>query len=354
MSHAVIYAEDAKEGGTMAVQQRATLADVARLAGVSQKTASRVFNQRELVSEDTVERVLDASTRLKFRPNTMARNLRAGGATKTLGLIVGELGNPFYYKVAAGLEKELSRHGYALVVASTDDSASGEARVADALLGQRIDALLIIPVADDQSYLEGERQLGTPIIAIDRPASNLVADSVVLDNRRGAYVATRHLTNQGHRRIAYVCNPAGVYSQAERLAGYRRAMAEAGVADTSAYEALEDDRAVTPERMIRALLTSEAPPTAIVAGNNRVTVGALRVLKELGDTATALIGVDDFDTADVIGVTVVSYDPTELGRAAAEVALERMRNPTATPRQIVHPTWLVERGTGERPPKDTP
>src|SRR5690349_3926253 len=114
-------------GGPMTVQQRATLDDVARLAGVSSKTVSRVFTQR----------VLGAAKRLRFRPNTLAQGLRRGGGTKTVGFIIGELSNPFYYKVAAGLEKELSAHGYSLVVATTDDTEEGEGRVADALLAQR-------------------------------------------------------------------------------------------------------------------------------------------------------------------------------------------------------------------------
>ena len=103
---------------------------------------------------------------------------------------MGELSNPFYYKVASGIERELAGAGYGLVVATTDDTPEGEERVADALLAQRIGALLLIPVADDQSYLEGERQLGTPVVAIDRPARNLVADSIVLENHRGVFDAT--------------------------------------------------------------------------------------------------------------------------------------------------------------------
>lgn len=335
----------------MTVQQRATLADVAQAAGVSPKTASRVFNERSLVSERTARKVEDAARELRFRPNAMARNLASGGRTGSVGLIVGELGNPFYYKVAAGLEKELGTHGYSLFVASTDDSPESESRVADALLRHRVDALLIIPVADDQSYLQGERQHGTPIIAIDRPAHNLVADAVVLDNRRAGSLAAAHLTALGHRRVAYVCNPASVYSQRERLAGYRRAMSETGVQDTTRLEHCADDRNRAPDDLIRSALDSPEPPTAIIAGNNRVTVAALRVLKERGDDRTALIGVDDFDTADIIGVTVVSYDPFELGRRAAELVLERMEDPAGTPREIIHPTWLIERGTGERPPK---
>jgi len=337
----------------MTVQQRATLEDVARLAGVSSKTVSRVFTHRDLVAPETVERVLGAAKRLRFRPNPLARNLRRGGPTNTIGFIMGELNNPFYYKLAAGIERELSAHGFSLVVATTDDTAEGEERVADALLGQRLGALLLIPVADDQSYLEGERHLGTPVIAIDRPARNLVADSIVLENHRGVFDATTRLLERGHRRIGYICNPASVYTQAERLRGYRDALAAYGIRDSSAWERLEDDLSRPADGLIADLLDRDDAPTAIITGNNRVTIGALRVLRDLHDDGrTAIVGFDDFDTADVLGVTVISYDPLALGRAAATLAIERMQDPAGFTRQLEMPTWIVERGTGERTPAE--
>ncbi|MFT4281639.1 LacI family DNA-binding transcriptional regulator [Microbacterium sp.] len=336
----------------MAIQQRATVEDVARLAGVSGKTVSRVFSQRELVAAETVERVLSAAKRLRFRPNTLARGLRRGGGTNSVGFIMGELSNPFYYKVASGIEKQLATHGYSLVVATTDDSAEGEERVADALLSQRIAALLLIPVGDDQSYLEGERQLGTPVITIDRPARNLAADAVVLDNRGTVREATERLLSRGHRRIAYACNPVSVYTQSERLKGYREAMRTAGVSDTSRWEMLEDDLHLRSVDLIRKLMNRDEPPTAIIAGNNRMTVGVLRALAGTPEAeSVALVGFDDFDTADVLGVSVISYEPEELGRRAAELAMERIADPTGFIRQETLPTWIIERGTGERPPR---
>ena len=335
----------------MTVQSRATLEDVARLAGVSSKTVSRVFTQRGLVSPDTVEKVLSAAKRLRFRPNTLARGLRRGGSD-TVGFIMGEYANPFYFKVASGIEKTLAENGLSLVVATTDDTAEGEERVADALLSQRIGALLLIPVADDQSYLEGERQLGTPIIAIDRPARNLAADSVVLVNGKGVRKAVRQLTALGHRKVGYVANPASVYTQYERVNAYRDAMSEVGVEDTSAWEALKDDPETSARDLIMELMTRADPPTALITGNNRATVGALHALKSLGLSETiALIGFDDFDTADVLGVSVISYDPFEIGKVAAELALQRMREPTGYTQQISLPTWVIQRGTGERAPQ---
>lgn len=337
----------------MSAQTRATLDDVARLAGVSSKTVSRVYTNRALVSADTTERVLSAARRLRFRPNTLARNLRRGGASRTIGFVMGDLANPFYYKVAAGIEEELSGSGYALLVATTDDTVDGEERVVDALLAQRIGALLIIPVSDDQAYLEGERQLGTPVIAIDRPARNLVADSLVLENHAGAYEATSRLLQLGHRRIAYLCNPADVYTQTERLRGFRDAMADHGIRETATLEHLVDDRDVPADATVAAALDAAEPPTALITGNNRMTIGALRVFRAHPERPEpALIGFDDFDTADVLGISVVSYDPTELGRRAARLTLERVAEPTGFTRQLTLPTWLVERGSGERPPAD--
>ncbi len=333
----------------MTVQQRATIVDVARLAGVSPKTVSRVYTHRDKVSPDTAERVLSAARRLRFRPNTLARSLRSGGASSTVGFIMGELRNPFYYTIAAGIEKELAEHGLTLIVATTDDTAEGEQHVADTLLAQRVAALLLVPVSDDQSYLEGERQLGTPVIAIDRPARNVVADAVVLDNRGGAKAATESLITHGHRRIAYVCNPASVYTQSERLRGYRDALQGAGMPIDGRWERLVDDTSVPTEATVRDLLESADPPTAILAGNNRVCVGTLRAMRGLSNPP-ALVGFDDFDTADVLGISVVSHDPEEMGRQAARLTLERMADPTGFTARVELPTHLVLRGSGEIAP----
>ena len=331
----------------MSIQQRATLDDVARLAHVSPKTVSRVFAQPELVSSATSERVLSAAKRLRFRPNSLARNLR-GGASTTVGLIIGEMLNPFYSMVATGVEKVLAQHGKTLIVATTDDTPEGEERVADTLLSQRVAALLMIPVGSDQSYLEGERQLGSPVIAIDRPARNLVADSVVLENENGAYLAATALIKHGHHKIAYLCNPSDVYTQTERVAGYRRAMAELGVQVPTQWEKLIDDPAIAPEVLVEQLLRSPNPPTAIIAGNNRMCVGAVRALHGV-QNPPALIGIDDFDTADILGISVISHDAILMGQKAAELTLQRIEDPTGFTRQIVLPTELIQRGSGERP-----
>lgn len=331
-----------------AVQPRPTLADVARLAGVSAKTVSRVFADPEAVAPETTARVRTAAERLNFRPNILARDLRSGGVSRTVAFVTAEFANPFYIQVAAGIERECAAHGLTMILASSDD-AQREQQVIDTLVTQRVRAVLFVPLGDDHSYLEGERRLGTAIVAIDRPARNLLADSVVLANREGAYLATKILLGHGHRRIGYVCNPVGVYTQSERLAGYRQALAEAGLPVDDALVRVTDDPGLPLEGMVTDLLDSSEPPTALVGGNNRATVAAVRGMRSRGEEL-ALIGFDDFEMADVFGISVIAHDPSEMGLKAAELALGRLEDPTGLTRHVELPVRYIPRGSGERLP----
>lgn len=332
-----------------ATSQRATLADVARLAGVSAKTVSRVMSDDAKVSAATREKVQAAAKRLRFRPNNLARSLRHGGVSNTVAFVIGDLTNPFYFTAAAGIERELAERGLTMILASTDDSPGSEAVVVDAMLSQRVRALLIVPIAGDQSYLEGERQLGTAVVCVDRPANNLLADSVVLENRKGTAEAVRALLALGHRRIAFVCSPAALYTHQERLAGYRQALREAGIDDSSRWERLEEINGIPTEESIRDLLALDEPPTAIITGNNRASAGAVRQLLT-NHRDVAFIGFDDFELADALGISVIAYDTMELGRKAARLAIARLDDPTGPPRHIEIPTRLIKRGSGEIAP----
>ncbi|HLL67393.1 MAG TPA: LacI family DNA-binding transcriptional regulator [Micromonosporaceae bacterium] len=328
---------------------RATLSDVARLAGVSAKTVSRVVSGHRGVSADTRQRVLEAAQRLRFRPNHLARDLRQGGVSTTVAFVMGDLRNPFYSNVAAGIEEVLAEHGLTMVIAATGDDPGQEARVVAAMLERRVRSLLLAPIAADQSYLQGERQLGTPVICIDRPGQNLVADSVVFANREGAAEAVRSLVGHGHRRIAFVGST--VHTHQERLAGYRAALLEAGVPGSAALERTDATTAAAAQHAVAEMLAGSNPPTAILAGNNRASTGVLRALRESG-RRPAFIGFDDFEFADSFGITVVAHDPEEMGREAVRLALLRHADLTAPPIRKVLPVRLVPRGSGELPPAD--
>lgn len=333
-----------------ATLNRATLYDVARLAGVSSKTVSRVVSGQTNVSPATRNRVLDAVRRLRFRPNHLARDLRAGGVSTTVAFVMADLTNPFYSRVAAGIERALAQQGLTMVIAATADDPTQEAAVVSAMLERRVHSLLIVPSAADQSYLEGERQLGTPVVCLDRPAQHLAADSVVFANEHGASEAVRSMIEAGHRRIAFVGSSPELYTHGQRLAGYRQALLHAGLRGSRSWERTDAPDAASAERAARELLAGPDAPTAILAGNNRASTGVLRALHRAG-AQTAFVGFDDFDLADALGISVVAHDPEGMGAEAARLALDGRRDVGAPPRQVVLPTHLVRRGSGERPPQ---
>ncbi len=335
--------------GYQAPPSRATLEDVARLAEVSGKTVSRVISGHPSVTDATRSRVWAAVRLLRFRPNQVARDLRSGGVSTTVGFVIGDLTNPFYSLVAAGIERTLSSESLTMILAGTGDDPAVEARVVGAMLERRVRALLLVPIAPEQSYLEGERQLGTPIVCIDRPAHDLVADSVVFDNRGGAAEAVRSLVTAGHRRIAFIGSAPRLYTQGERLAGYRDALREAGIAVEPNLERMDAPDDQSAEQATRALLAMHDPPTGIFSANNRASIGVVQALKE-HPIPMAFIGFDDFDLASALGLTVVAHDPGDMGRQAALLALSRHGDLSGAAHQIVVPTRLIRRGSGEIPP----
>ncbi|WP_185020171.1 MULTISPECIES: LacI family DNA-binding transcriptional regulator [unclassified Rathayibacter] len=318
------------------------MADVARLAGVSLKTASRALNNSPSVKSSTRSRVLQASSALRFRPNAMARELRQGRPTTAVAFVIGDLTNPFYAQVATGVSAAANERGFTLVMAASGDEESRERPIVGSMLERRVSALLLVPIAEDHSYLEGERQLGTPIVAVDRPLSNAASDSVVFDNRGGARSATLSLIDAGHRRVGFVGSSSHLYTHRERQLGYHDALVMRGL-DQEQTLVSEDAASIeSADAATAALLALADPPDAIFAGNNRATFGAFRAIQRSG-RGTALIGFDDFEFAEPLGVSVVSHSPQEMGRVAATLALRRIDALDGGLEQIVLPTQLVLR-----------
>jgi LacI family transcriptional regulator len=334
-----------------AAVRRPTLTQVAALAGVSLKTASRALNSEPNVAADTGQRVRDAADLLGYRLNGIARELRRGATSALVGLISGDLTNPFYSAVASGIERELRQHGLQLVTANNDEDADLERALVDAFLERRVRALLVVPSGERHEYVAIEGHRGVPFVFLDRPPDGPGADTVLIDNRGGARAAGEHLLAGGHRRIALVADLARMAPQRGRIEGFVQAMRAAGNAAWQPYLRTDVHDVRRAERTVRELLGLDVPPTAVFTTNNRLTTGALRALRGLA-APPALIGFDDFDLADVIGTTVVAHDPTAMGREAARLAYERISGHTGPARTIVIPTSVIARGSGERPPAE--
>ncbi|MGI8868168.1 MAG: LacI family DNA-binding transcriptional regulator [Mycobacteriales bacterium] len=324
---------------------RPTMKDVAAEAAVSLKTVSRALGNEPGVRTATRERVVAAANRLGFRRNDLAASLRRlDRSMATVGLVIEDLGNPFYASVMRGVEAEMRARGHVLLVASSEEDSTLEREIVDTFLSRRVDGLIVVPASRDQSYLARDRAAGVAVVYLDRPPEPLVADCVLADNATGATEAVGHLLELGHRRIGYVGDADTLFTMQERYGGYRSALVAAGIALDEQIVRHGAADVVRAEAAVAELLAVASPPTAIFAGNNRCTVGAVRALHGRRP-AFGLVGYDDFELADLLDppVTVIANDARALGRVAAQRLLARLDGDERSPRRIVLPTKLIVR-----------
>jgi LacI family transcriptional regulator len=334
---------------------RPTMRDVAREANVSLKTVSRVVNGEGNVKPGTALGVQVAIQKLGYRRNDHARALRQRRAPRLLGLVTKDVSNPFYSAIARGVEEVVRDRGLLVVSGSSDEDAERERELLEVLCERRVGGLLVVPTGRDHSFLAREVVLGTPVVFIDRPPKKLRADTILLDNYGGARRAVEHLLAHGHVRVAMVGDLPTVFTTAERVRGYRAALAAAGLKVDEALVRVGCHDSATAEKATRELLALSKRPTALFAGNNRITFGVLAAFAGLAQPP-ALVGFDDFELAALLSppVTVVAYDPVELGRQAGRLICDRLEGAGGPPRRIVVPTEVVPRGSGEVHPAQVP
>jgi LacI family transcriptional regulator len=324
-----------------------TLLEVADKAGVSLKTASRAMNGEPNVRPETRQRVYDAARELDFQLNAVASMLGRGISSEFVGLVTGDLENPFYFSLAKGVEIAAREHGSQLTIASSDEDPKRERQLIDELVARHVRGILLVSAMVSHETLAYVSERGIPLVFVDRPGRGIEAPSVVLDNRAGARAAVEHLIEHGHRDIAFVGEYSWPASHEERYAGYVEAMLAHGLAPDEPHLRENVHGVSRAKEVVLEMLTGEAPPTALFTSNNQVTVGALYALSEL-HSQVAIVGFDDFDFAELVGVTVVSHDPVELGRRAAKYLFEPQS--TAKKELILIPTTIIPRGSGERMP----
>lgn len=330
---------------------RATMRDVADLAGVSLKTVSRVVNGDGKVRPDMAARVLAAVESLHYRHN-VAANLRGRNAVSMVGLLIQDVSNEFSASIFRAVEDVATSHGVQVLATNIDETEARERELVASLVARRVDGLIIAPSTQDHGYLELEQQLGTPVVFIDRPPIGIAADCVLADNREGSARGVRHLIAHGHRRIGFLGEPPRFQPARDRFAGYCDALQQVGVEpdDELVRRGLETEQSA--EAACVELLGRPDPPTAIFSAHNRLTIGAIRGLRLLRvHEATALVGFDDFKLADLLdpGVTVIAQKPSDMGRLAAEVLFGRLTGASGAPGEHVVATDLIARGTGEIP-----
>lgn len=325
-----------------------TIIDIARAAGVSQATAARALGGYGSVSAKAKEQVLAAADSLGYQRNELAASLVAG-STRTIGLVVGDIENPFFASVVRGLTDVVEVDGHTVLLANSDEDLDRERHSVDALCSRQVDGLVIATAAAGElSHLESAQRSGRPVVLIDRPAPESSFDTVTVENEAGAARALQHLIELGHTRVGIVTDEPDIASSAERLNGYRRAHREAGLElDESLIveggPGQEDGR-----RGALELLGRSDRPTAIFTASNLATYGALAAIDELGlrvPDDVALVGFDDFPLAAVIDppMTVVSQPVAQIGREAGRLLVERLAGEDRPPQRVELETELIVR-----------
>ena len=295
------------------------MSDVARLAGVSIKTVSRVVNAEPGVHADTADRVLAAIERLGFRRNVGALNLRRGSSTGTIGLVLEDVANPFYSGLTRAAEKVARRFGRQVLTGSSDEDAGRERELALEFCARRVDGLIIVPAGRQHGYLLPEITSGTPVVFVDRPPGDVVADTVLVDNVAGAALAVAHLAAHGHRRSrSSATRPRSSPPPSASPASARAARGPASPSTSGS-----SPWARTPSETISGHARGRTPPPSSPETTGSPCWSCARCGLE---HRPALVGFDDFELADLLDppVTVVSLDPAELGKAAAELLFARL------------------------------
>ena len=332
----------------------ANIKQVAVVAGVSTATVSHVLNNSAMVTPKLRERVLKVVKDLNYQPNSLARSLITR-RSKSVGMVITDITNPFYPAVVRGAEDVLEREGYVLIVGNTDGNVQKEESYYRTFRAKRVDGLLLItaPNPYPPAYLFRHNLEETPVVFINRDYPGISADSVIADNVGGSYKAVAHLLNLGHRRIAIITGPHQHVMGAQRLSAYEAALREYDLKpDPELIREGRFDRASGNERT-RELLRLSSRPTAMFICNVAMTIGALQAIFESGirfPGDLALICFDDQDWLNAIHprITAVSQPAYELGATAAEILLSRIsdKSPKSPCRKILKTELIVRESSG--------
>lgn len=329
----------------------ATVADVARRAGVSVSTAARALSGRGYASDQTRRQVLEAAKDLGYVTNQIARSLRTR-RTRLIGLLIGDVENSFYSTIARNVESIAKQAGYHVVLCNSDDLAANEREYLKLLEGIRVDGLIVTPTATNQRQLSALMDNDIVIVQMDRRVDGLRADAITVDNEAGAAEAVSHLIEAGHTRIGIVTGELGLSTAYQRLAGYERALKQNGIAvrkaliKTGSFHRREHAIEEATE-----LVRARYAPTAIFAANNILAEAVMMALEQQGmriPRDMSVVAFDDVQWMSMVDppLTTVRQPVADMARTAAELVLRRLKEgQPRRPSTVVFRTELVERGS---------
>jgi LacI family kdg operon repressor len=341
---------------------KSTIADVAAAAGVSKATVSRFLNHRErLLSPDIATRVETAIAALGYSPSPMAQAL-SRGRSRLIGLIVADITNPYSVAVLRGAEKACQDAGYLVMLFNLGNDVDREREAIDALAGYQVDGFILNTLGRGAGLVDADALHGKPAVLVDRRHAGMHTDFVSLDNRSAMRAACGHLVDGGYRELLYITEPSkGVSSRRERTAAFGACMtAHQPKVAGEVFESVGDGGAALDEalralrkRAMRGQRTTSGKGAAVIAGNAVVTLRVAQAMARLDlqfGRDIGFVGFDDPDWASLIGpgLSTISQPTDEIGRAAANCLIERLKGLEVAPRQLLLPGELVVRGSSLR------
>ena len=331
------------------------MVDVAQASGASLKTVSRVVNGEPGVRPELVAKVNRAVKKLNYRHNQTAGSLRRiDGRTRTIGLLLEDISNPFSASLHRAIEDYARERNVEIFAGSLDGDPDREESLIHALTTRRVDGLIIVPSSQDHRYLEIERRTGIHFVFVDRPAINFDADTVIATNREGARAAVQSLLENGHQRIAFLGDSKSIYTAQERYEGFAISMKAAKVPIDRSLVNMGFRKRDEISVKVLTMLNSDNPPTAIYSAQNLITLEVIRTLRQIGASKRcALIGFDDLPLADLMepAISLVTQDIPAMGRQAAEMLFARLDGSAEPFHTKVVETTFTQRASGLIRPK---
>lgn len=326
-----------------------TIQDVAKRAGVSSATVSRVINNSGYISQNARDQVEKAMKELEYNPSRVARRLRVtDGDRKLFGLLIADIQNPFYVDVIRGVEEMAFTRDYAVYPCSFAQDMKREKVYLDILQSEAIDGLIVTPYHEEDELVISLVREGFPIVCVDRNLGNVDVDVVVVDNEAGSYKAIKHLIQLGHQRIGFIGGLYSIPTSRHRKDGYLKALEEHDIPVDESLMEFGDSKYTNGKQLVQKFLDMDKPPTALFTGNNVITLAGLEVIHSRGlkiPNDIAIVGFDDMYWSNSLNppLTAVSQPGYEIGRQAARMLFERLNEPNKPPRKIVLNTELMIR-----------
>jgi LacI family transcriptional regulator len=328
-----------------------TMKHIAKKAKVSVVTVSRALNNRPDINPDTKKRILKIAHDLHYTADQLARGL-VTRKTRTIGVLVPDNVDAFYAAVVQGIGDECRERGYGIFLWNTLDSADKELEYLQQAREKRTDGILLYPVQSDKRYLNALKQSPSPIVFLNRHTDDPLFDHVMNDNVHGAYLAVHHLIHKGHRNIVYVCAKQNSSTGEERIAGCRKAIAEAGISSDSLELLFCEESIESSYRLVKELMGRENRPSAIFMWDDRLAVSAMKAIHEMGlriPDDVAIVGYDDIEIAAYMypPLTTVHQPSHLIGETAARILLNKLEAETSSPTQkiVLKPELVIRQTT---------